>query len=249
LWWFPAFANGHFFSWLIPKVFVMPRRIVDQYRTLYYEYFDRQTLDVRLNNDELKLRVFDEQSQLGFKGNWIVVRVGEPSHPKILACNIVSQRDTDGMDAVIIVNPDPNVLALPADKYKVMLAHEWIEAMMAFRDKGRPDKQLNLAKIEMALLFNSLHLRSPWQDSPDFSIEMHGALRRLLVSRELVSEMTAEFGTSLEQIKKLLEAKDRQVAELVRKIGHAFAQRHSVDHQLVFDRFLEILFEGPSHAG
>ena len=217
----------------------MPKQIVEEYQPIYRHNFMRQTLDTNIQGDEFKVAAFSDQGD-GFPECYIIVDFKGMGCPKIWACNVVQKKDDGTYDAVIHVSSD--FFEQPAFKRKMILAHEWIEVMMAFRDGERPSKQIDLDKVQMAILFNILQLRAPWQDSLEFDTEMHGALRTLLVSGQSIRELAEEFGTAIETIQQQVKAEPAKAGAIIRKIAATFNARHSVDLPLVFDRFRDVLW-------
>ena len=113
----------------------MPQKIVEQYRLVYRNLFMMPTLRA-VPGETMRLPAFDESNGKGFRSSTIVVKFAH-KHPKLWASNIVKEEDDGSWKAMICVNPE--LLEEPKAKQKTVLAHEWIEVFLAFRDRERPD--------------------------------------------------------------------------------------------------------------
>ena len=198
------------------------------------------TLYVRLSGEVVKVPAFDEDTRTGFDGSQIILSLAGPDHPKIWAANNVKKNEDGSYVGVIHLNSQ--ALELPATHRKVILAHEWIEVLMAMRDGQRP-KTMPLGKVELALLYNTLHMRSPWQDPPDFELQLHQAIRYLLVTKASLEELAYEFGTSLSSIVELVKTNPSEAGTLIRQLANTYSAKWSVDLPLVFDRLQESLWD------
>lgn len=185
----------------------------------------------------LAIPAFDQAG--GFPGCYIYVNFGGPRHPMVWASNVVVDNGANSMDAVIHV--DPEVATLPLSRRKALLAYQWLDAMVVFRDGARPGKQV-LDKVHMIVFLNTLARRTPWQDTPDFEIRMHAALRRLLVTEDSIMAMLAnDFRLDTAAVRSLCAESPNEAARLLDDVAESFAAKWSVDIDLVYDRLQEIL--------
>lgn len=216
----------------------MPHRIVDKYRPVYRQEF---VVDTLYNIGGAKAYKAFGENGLGFKDCYIVVNFDGPKHEGLYAHNFVREYPSGKKEGIIQLNP----IVREKEKYrqKEILAEEWIEVMMKFEGILGGEHQV-LGNFEMAMLFNNLKRRTFWQDSRDFLIKMHAALRRLLVSSHSIEEMLIEdFGSSIQKLKGLVATDSNGARVLIEKFLLSFAGRWDVEKGLVFDRLQETLFK------
>lgn len=226
----------------------MPIDIVEELREVYRKKFMSPTLD-GVPGEEMRLEAFDEVSGKGFPGSEIIVTFAGPGHPSVLASNDVQELGVreDGQKVWAgVIAVSPRVCDFSAHRRKHVLAHEWIEVMMAMRDEGRDGKKVDLERLDMVVMFSTLKMRCLWQDTPEFTVQMHSALRRLLVSEQSLAEMAEEkFGVKISDLKTSTSMSRQDVAKVVRQLrqlAEAFAGEWSVDRDLVYDRIREMLW-------
>ncbi len=215
----------------------MPIDIVSKYRLVYKNVYMMETL--HNFGGAKKLPAFDNEGR-GFRDAYIVVNFDGPKHADIWASNFCKSYPDGTQEAMIQVNPD--LRTLEKEKQKTILAHEWIEVMVKFRDGHRESKRV-AGKIDMVVLFNTLRRRAFWQDSAEFASKMHSALRYLLVSRESIEEMLkADFEKSITDLRNMVTHEPNTAVKLIPKLIESFGAKWSVDVELVYDRLQEILF-------
>lgn len=215
----------------------MPQKIVEEYRPVYRQEFVVDTL--RNIGGAKEYKAFDGNG-CGFENCYIVVNFDGPSRDGVFAHNFVKKYPTGKKQGIIQLNP--GVRNLPRHRQKEILAEEWIEVMLKF--EGRfGNKHKVLGKIEMVVLFNNLKRRAFWQDLPDFLINMHAALRYLLVSSPSIEEMLIkDFDSSISKLKRLVATDINGARRLIEMFVKSFAGFWDVEEGLVFDRLQETLF-------
>lgn len=216
----------------------MPQRIVDKYRPVYRQEF---VLDTLHNIGGAKAyRAFDGNG-LGFQDCYVIVNFDGPKHDGLLAHNFVREFPDGKKEGIIQLNPI--VRTKKKHRQKEILAEEWIEVMMKFEGTLGGEHQV-LGNFEMAMLFNNLKRRTFWQDSRDFLIKMHAALRHLLVSSQSIEDMLIEdFESSIQKLKRLVTTDSNEARVLIENFLLSFAGRWDVERGLVFDRLQETLFK------
>lgn len=217
----------------------MPKDIVDKYRMLYRKNYMKKTL--RRFCGAKRFKAFDKEHQ-DFTNCFIVVNFNGPAHPNIYASNWIKTSPSGMKIGVIQINPQ--IYELPIEEQKMLLGEEWIEVMLKFA--GRlGEAQKVFGKIKMAIVFNSLKRRTFWQDSPDFEICMHAALRYLMVSKPSIEELleSKHFNLTLNDLRKSVLEGSKDALEIMENFVVAFAGKWSVERELVWDRLQEILFE------
>jgi len=220
----------------------MPRQIVQDYRNIYTDYFMIPTL--RNFRQSMVVQAFDEG--YGFIDRYITVNLNVKSHPDILAA-CVSMRGSDNqVETCIVVS---NTLAkLPKQKQKEYLAHEWIHAMMAFREEGRENVQRKTlsGQPETALYGYLLTSNSLWQDNNKLSKELRSVLGHLLVSDELVARVLyKDFNIDIRQLCNYSNKRDNimRTIELVTEFTRIFSSRYFVAPEIVTGRLIEMIFK------
>lgn len=182
---------------------------------------------------------------LGFPSHEIIVDFGKITDEKIWAANVIREVEQDSLRAFIMVNPD--VLALDPVMRKFVLAEEFLEVFLGFDDIARRSKRFRVCgKIELLTLFESMHLPSLWQDSPDDQIEIQRGLRYLLVSSETIEHvLTKEFGCPLQALLNLIRdpaiESQEKARDFLAKVESAIAEKRFVDATLVRNRMQEFL--------
>ena len=199
---------------------------------------------------ETVLKVPAHSNGQGIPEGAIVVSVKAPAHQDVWATNVVANPN-DSLVGFIFVNPD--LLNAPESLRKFVLAHEWIEVMLAFAWGGTSPYHQSLLqnhKIDMTIMFSAIGRRTLWQDSPDELLLMNAALRRLLVSKESLETMIHEHQPVFEPVKSLaswadLCATDPETARnLIVLMSTIFSHTKKVTSEIVEERIQEILFDG-----
>jgi hypothetical protein len=188
---------------------------------------------------DLKITAHHEYEECGFEGRRILVKLGGAAHPRILASTIISESGDGSIQANINVNP--RLAELSPEKQKMVLAHEWIHAMIAFRDETTGNIN-SMTQAEMLIFSGWLKRRSIWFDSAELSADMHTALRELLVSRASIEEMLSEdFKMTDRDLAALVRNDPNGAYQVINTLAPTFAGKWSVDENLVFDRLREIV--------
>jgi len=217
----------------------MPLEIVRNFRRIYRNYYMEPTL--RNFGQSLEIQAFDETG-LGFENSYIYVNLSGAYHPSIVASTVIKS-DKDGhIRAYIEVSPQVREFTIV--KQKMVLALEWLHAMLGLRDGGFVGSAKISGNIELAILFHSLRRRSPWEDSPELKTQLHSAMRHLLVSTESMEEAlneTSDIG--MQEIRKLIQADPNRAFNIIENFVMFFASKWSVDSDLVFDRLQESIFQ------
>lgn len=214
----------------------MPREIVKLYRKVYEKQFMMQTLLV-VPKALIKTQAFD--GDLGFRERYILVNFAGCPHGKIEAVNYQQQDPPHGY---IYVNSDLH--NRPKDEQIVVLAEEWIESMMGFREPGKIQKSIR-GKIHLALMFNSLKRRGFWQDNLDEHEALHSALRSLLVPKDRLEQMCVELHEkTLTDLKQQIEVSPQEAQISVEKLVLTFAAKYYVNKEIVWDRLMAVMLNG-----
>ncbi len=196
------------------------------------------------------LKVSAHSDGQGFEEGTIVVTAKKPGHEDVWATNVITNPN-DSLTGFIFVNPD--LLNAPASLRKFVLAHEWIEVMLAFAWEGASPYHQSLLqnhKIDMAIMFSAIGQRAFWQDSNDELLLMNVALRRLLVSKESLEKMILDHQSVFEPIQNLeswagLCATDPETARnLIVLMSTIFSHTKNVRSETVEERIQEILISG-----
>jgi len=220
---------------------VTPLKIAQVHRPIYRYIYMMETL--KDFNRAKRLNAFDGNGH-GFPNCYIVVAPYGPSHVSIWASNYVRINEDGSKEGVIQINND--IRKLSKIQQKIILAEEWIELMLTFHHKGVRNERRVFGKEEAVCLFNTLKRRSLWQDSSDFTFKMTEALRWLMVSRDSIDEMLdQEFeGMTVSSVRQMIKHDPTKAEQLIPKFVNRFGDKWSVDTELVYERFQEILFSG-----
>ena len=185
----------------------------------------------------IKAQAFDGEN--GFPGRYIIVNFAGAPHEKIEAVNY---QQKDPPHGYIYVNSD--LQKRPKEEQIVVLAEEWIESMMGFRNPGKFQKSIR-GKIHLALMFNSLKRRGFWQDNLDEHEALHSALRSLLVPRDRLEQMCVEiYGKPLADLKTHSEVSPQEAQSLVESLVLNFAAKYYVNKEIVWDRLMAVMLDG-----
>lgn len=217
----------------------MPLDIVRKYRTIYRNYYMVPTL--QNFGQQLELQAFDDEGR-GFKEKYIVVNFSGTFDSSILAATVISGDKKRHREVYVDINPE--VGRLPKAKQKVVLALEWLHAMLGFRDGGFDESKRISDKIEFAILFNNLKRRSFWQEPEETKIQFHNALRHLLVSTDSMTEELAEtFDLSMEDVRNKIKKNPNEAYVIINQFVQSFSGKWDIEPELVYDRFHESIFQ------
>ncbi len=219
--------------------------IVRKYRRVYRTAYMMQTLEVTEPRSEpMRLQAFLKDGS-GFPGHFITVLFDEFSHPDIWVSNLLIKQPDGKLAGVILVSTD--LLRLPRERRKEILAEEWIEVMVGFENQGRPEKRVAGRAAMIARLYNlSLSVKPsvPWEDTSDEKSTIQVALREILVSQQSLDEMAPEFGfMSLRAIKNIFTKDPARAQTTIEELAARFSEKKSVQVDLVIDRIREILLK------
>ncbi|MCX5770340.1 MAG: hypothetical protein NTZ09_08725, partial [Candidatus Hydrogenedentes bacterium] len=95
---------------------------------------------------------------------FIIVDVNDVYLTDVWASNIFQHT---GTSAEAIIHVSPELMFQSKADQKLILAHEWIEVMMAFRDPEERRTCVTAGKEPMAQLFEALRQPPIWQDSEE----------------------------------------------------------------------------------
>ena len=219
--------------------------IVRKYRRVYRTAYMMQTLEVTEPRSEpMRLQAFLKDGS-GFPGHFITVLFDEFSHPDIWVSNLLIKQPDGKLAGVILVSTD--LLRLPRERRKEILAEEWIEVMVGFENQGRPEKRVAGRAAMIARLYNlslGIRPRVHWQNTPDEWSNIEVALSELLVSHQSLDDMAPEFGfSSLNGIKEIFTTDPMKAQSTIEKLAKKFSDKWSVEMDLVIDRIREILLK------
>jgi len=128
------------------------------------------------------------------------------------------------------------------EQRKLVLAEEWLEVMLGFRDREVRGRRRQRKEDTDQFLYK-LTRSVPWQDSPDEFLMILSALRYLLVSEESLNDTLKDlFHFQSMSAIGIIAKTDRRVAEQITiSLAGAFSTKWSVDKKLVLNRILEAL--------
>lgn len=232
-----------------------PRAMVRDYCDLFEKYVSKHALE-RVGFC-VRMPAFDEILG-GFDNCYIIFELaGNIPHNKALAgCVCKRMKEREIVVAVIEVTSD--FLDLSEAMQKMVIAHEWIHAMLCFnsieQDSTYYRKRIS-DRNKMLLFFESLKERMPeehrgsfWEDDPEFVAEMRDAMRRLLVTKKSLEDCFKEIRDDAFNFETLaIELKcdsNKALVGIVEPAIALFSMRHHVDSEIVWMRFKEILLKG-----
>jgi hypothetical protein len=231
----------------------MPSEIVQNYRDIYTNYFMVPTL--RNFRQSMVVQAFDDQGN-GFPERYITINLNAKPNPDILAACISMHGDNGQVETCIAVGS--SFTKLPKQDQKMYLAHEWIHAMMMFRNERNSTKsppgqsEHNIAKRlsdqpEEALYGYWLTSNSFWQDDEPFSQQLKVALSQLLVPNESVAQVLHEdFQTNISRLHSDFNTRANIVKAIdtARDFVKIFSARYSVSPEIVANRLVEMVLKG-----
>ena len=186
----------------------------------------------------------------GIRDGKIVVSVDAPDHEDVWATNVIANPNNK-LIGFIFINSD--LLGESEAVRKFVLAHEWIEVMLAFAWKGTSPYHQTLSqnhKLDMTMMFSAIKKRALWQDSPDELLLMNAALRRLLVSKESLENMIRHNEPVFSPVKdlatwaELCASNPAAARNLIKLMCLIFSHTKQVTPETVEERIQEILFDG-----
>lgn len=163
------------------------------------------------------------------------------SHPKILAATCTVE---DGnKEPIPCVSCSKSLQQESKAKQKFFLAHEWLHAIAALAGETKRTD----AGIDKLLLYRMLKqkdIAAYWADTPKEALDLHRALRLLLVSRESLEEMLQEdHKMGLKELAAMVDNRRNTAADIIMKLGAAFAATWDIEIGLVYDRTLEEVYK------
>jgi hypothetical protein len=225
----------------------MPKQIVQDYCNIYSDYFMIPTL--RNFRQSMLVQAFDDEGKgkgKGFIDRYIIVHFNAESHRNILASSVSMLGSNNQVETCIMVND--NLAQLPKQEQKECLAHEWIHAMMTFREEGRTKSQIKTlsGQPEAALYGYLLASNSLWQDNNKLSKEIKNTLSYLLVSDGLVNYVLDKyFNTNIHQLCDYSNNQDNllNTIELVTEFTRIFSSRYFVAPEIATKRLIEMILQ------
>ena len=238
----------------------MPRRIVEKYRLLYKNYFLNQSLDLKLNDDAIKVPAFySEEDKVkyadffgkdpklhlkGFPGVYIYVQYGKETLPGVWATNNirVDKIEKNVESAVIMLNP--RLFLKKRTFQREVLAHEFVEVVTRMMSLDRAAQMKGNVGLSFTLQLLSTELsRDCIQLDPNVSRrELDTAIEELLVSRPSLDEVASDLGIEISNIVELLKIDETPnlivAAGHINKIQEAFTSRWGVEKMMVFNRLI-----------
>lgn len=220
----------------------MPDHIVREYASIFEQRVAPALKKIR--TQAISFEAIDIDG-VGFGNHHITITSEAPTpagpHSYIWAANNVQILKNNFGEGVIVLNPE--AANAPSRLLTVILAHEWIEVMLAFRDR-RSDKRVN-GKEDLIFLYRDLGRRTLWEDSESFEAPMKRAIEDLLVSEAAVSDVlnSCYEGLDLPGLFHKLTAGEPMFAPgILLDVANTVSQKLDVDIETVNMRLQDILF-------
>ncbi len=214
--------------------------IVVAYRLLYRNYY-MAPISVNIGQ-QLECQAFDEKGN-GFPDQYIRVDFTGISHPKILAATCTVE--DKNKKPIPCISCSTSLQQESKAKQKFFLAHEWLHAIAALMgETKRTDEGID--KLLLYRMLKQKDITAYWADTPKETVDLHRALRLLLVSQESLDEMLQEdHKMSLKELAVMVDNRKNTAADIIMKLGTAFAVTWDVEIGLVYDRTLEEVYKRP----
>jgi hypothetical protein len=225
-------------------------RIASQYGLIYRLKFAKQTVHLSptvLTVTEAFLRPEEHPlgKSLGVPGSRIMV-LPIPEMPGGMTAIHTVAVGPDGSTAVIGV--DAVLAADPAEAavriLRLTLANEWIEVMARFL-AGREPTRATFANMNLAVLAGVLREPAFWTEESGNAIQngvRRRALGELLVQPdEMEAECGAEFGFSLEHLRRMVRDAPGDAQGYISRLVTGFSQKHHAMPVLVQERLMMML--------
>lgn len=214
----------------------MPKKNIESYRKIYWEAFVDRALSPDYATRVIPAFATKRSSSPEYLRSpqpVIIVDFDGPAESDITASTVVLEKEDGQMVAVISCEPKFKNWSRP--QQKMVLAHEWLHAMLAFqKDSGRQKLITNLTE--------TLGHSGLSDDQSEQEMQIQAAIRDLLVSRESARNLLNEsFGIDFEGLKGILQEDFAKGAEIIKQFVVLYSDKCAVEEHLVLEQLHRFL--------